>query len=279
MAVRPASLAFVASAVLICAGFAPASEAAPSRGPREVASPITDHFALRGIYYQPSLTTDGRFDSDAGTPGTLFSGEDDLGLDDEANQGRMEVLLRMKERHRVRIDYLKLDRFGGNRLTRQINYRNSTYNVNDFVETDLNWRMLGVTYTWSALRRERFEIGVGLGLHFVEAQAKSQIRARNISEDGSGVGVLPTVALDGTWRISKRWAVTGHAQYLAVSSTDVDGSFADYHVDVQYRLRRNLAIGLGYSAIKLDADIDSNDLPGSLVLDASGPELFFRVSF
>ena len=74
-------------------------------------------------------------------------------------------------------------------------------------------------------------------------------------------------------------AVTGHAQYLAVSSTDVDGSFADYHLDVQYRLRRNLAIGLGYSAIKLDADIDSNDLPGSLVLDASGPELFFRVSF
>ncbi len=279
MAVRPASLAFVASAVFISAGFAPASQAAPSRGPREVASPITDHFALRGIYYQPSLTTDGRFDSDAGTPGTLFSGEDDLGLDDEANQGRMEVLLRMKERHRVRIDYLKLDRFGANRLTRQINYRNSIYNVNDFVETDLNWRMLGVTYTWSALRRERFEIGVGLGLHFVEAQAKSEIRARNITEDGSGVGVLPTVAVDGTWRISKRWAVTGHAQYLAVSSTDVDGSFADYHLDVQYRLRRNLAIGLGYSAIKLDADIDSNDLPGSLVLDASGPELFFRVSF
>jgi hypothetical protein len=279
MPVRPASLAFVASAVFISAWVAPAVQSAPSRTPREIASPITDHFAVRGIYYKPSLTTDGRFDSDAGTPGTLFSGEDDLGLNDEANQGRMELLLRMNERHRVRVDYLKLDRFGANTLTRQINYRNSTYNIGDIVETDLNWRMLGLSYTWSALRRERFEIGVGLGLHFVEAQAKSEIRARNISEDGSGVGVLPTLALDGTWRISKRWAVTGHAQYLAVSSTDVDGSFADYHLDVQYRWRRNLAIGLGYSAIKLDADIDSDDLPGSLVLDASGPELFFRVSF
>jgi hypothetical protein len=252
---------------------------AQSRAPREIASPITDRFAVRGIYYQPSLTTDARFDSDAGTPGTPFSAEQDLGLDDEANQGRMELMIRMKDRHRVRVDYLKLDRYGENTLTRPIVYRNTTYATGDRVLSDFNVRMLGISYAFSALRRETFEIGVGLGLHIVETQAASEVRARNVTEEGSGVGIVPTLAVDGTWRISRRWALTGRAQYLEVDAADIEGTFADYHVDVQYRWRRNLAVGLGWSKLNLDVDVTSNDLPGLVNLDSAGPELFFRVSF
>jgi hypothetical protein len=257
----------------------PVALAAPSREPKQIPSPITDRFAVRGIYFQPSLTTDARFDSDAGTRGTPFSGEDDLGLDDEANQGRMELMLRMRERHRVRIDYLKLDRYGENTLTRPIVYRNTTYFTGDRVLSDFNVRMLGLTYTWSVLRRERFEIGAGMGLHLLEAAASAEVRARNVSEEGSGIGALPTLAVDGSWRISSRWALTGRAQYLSVSSSDVDGRFADYHVDVQYRWRPNLAVGLGWSKLILDVEISDADLPGRVALDSAGPEVFFRVSF
>jgi hypothetical protein len=257
----------------------PVALAAPSRGPKQIPSPITDRFAMRGIYFQPSLTTDARFDSDAGTPGTPFSGEDDLGLDDEANQGRMELMLRMRDRHRVRIDYLKLDRYGESTLTRPIVYRNTTYFTGDRVLSDFNVRMLGVTYAGSVLRRERFEVGLGLGLHLLEAAANAEVRARNVSEAGSGVGVLPTLAVDGSWRISSRWALTGRAQYLSVSTSDVDGRFADYHVDVQYRWRPNLALGIGWSKLTLDVDITDPDLPGRVALESVGPEIFFRVSF
>jgi hypothetical protein len=257
----------------------PAVAVAQTRGPREISSPITDRFAVRGIYFQPALTTEARFDSDAGTPGTLFSGEQDLGLDDEANQGRMELMLRMKDRHRVRIDYLKLDRYGESTLSRPIVYRNTTYATGDRVLSDFNVRMLGVTYAFSALRREKFEIGVGLGLHIIEAQAATEVRVRNVNEEGSGIGVLPTLAVDGTWRISSRWALTGRAQFLEVNAADIEGTFADYHVDVQYRWRRNLAVGLGWSKLNLDVDVTSADLPGLVNIDSTGPEVFFRVSF
>jgi hypothetical protein len=139
--------------------------------------------------------------------------------------------------------------------------------------------MLGVTYAFSALRREKFEIGVGLGLHIIEAQAATEVRARNVNEEGSGVGVLPTLAVDGTWRISRRWALTGRAQFLEVNAADIEGTFADYHVDVQYRWRRNVAIGLGWSKLNLDVDVTSADLPGLVNIDSTGPEVFFRVSF
>ncbi|MCU0761321.1 MAG: hypothetical protein MUF07_19275 [Steroidobacteraceae bacterium] len=242
-------------------------------------SPLHDYFALRGSYFQPALTTAGRFDSDAGTRGTDFSGEDDLGLDDRADQGRMEVSFRMRERHLLRVDYLKLTRYGENTLTRTINFRNQVYRVGDRVATNLDWRMLGFNYSFAALRRETFELGVGAGLHLLEADARSEVRARNLRETGNGTAVLPTLGLDGTWAFHRRWSLNGFARYLSVGTGDGDGSFTDLHLDVQYRWRPNVAIGLGYSSIGIDVDVTDADLPGRLDLEAAGPEVFFRVSF
>jgi hypothetical protein len=39
-------------------------------------------------------------------------GEEDLGLDDQIEQARMEFDVRMSERNHLRIDYFKLNRFG-----------------------------------------------------------------------------------------------------------------------------------------------------------------------
>jgi hypothetical protein len=54
----------------------------------EIASPLNDHFWVRGTYFQGDVTTVMRIDSSgAVTPdGTVLSGEDDLGLDDVVNQ-------------------------------------------------------------------------------------------------------------------------------------------------------------------------------------------------
>lgn len=271
-------LAAALACLFPCAAAFAAGPVAPGEAP-QTPSPLTDHFALRGIYFQPSLTTDGRFDSDAGTVGTNFSGETDLGLDDVANQGRMELSFRMRERHLLRVDYLKVSRYGENTMTRVINFRNQVFRVGDRVATNLDWRMIGFNYTWSALRRESFELGVGLGLHLLDADSRAEIRARNIRETGSGTAVLPTLGLDGTWRFARRWSVGGFVRYLSVGTSDIDGSFADYHLDVQYRWKPNVAIGVGYSGIDLDAEVSDADLPGKLAIKAAGPEVFFRVSF
>ena len=68
-----------------------------------IASPITDHFYLRGTFFPASVTTDLRLDPNANLAGTPLSGEDDLGLDDQVDQGRMAglgVALRLLDRVR-----------------------------------------------------------------------------------------------------------------------------------------------------------------------------------
>lgn len=255
------------------------SLAAPSNKPAVNAGPITDHFALRATFFAPAVNTDARFDSNAGVLGTRFNAESDLGLDDKIDQGRMELIFRMRDRHRLRVDYFKLDRDGDKLLSRQIVFGNSTYNVNDRVLSSVSWRMTGFTYTWSALRAQNYELGIGVGLHLIAVEARGEVRTRNLRESGTGVGPMPTAAVDGSWQFGRRWSLNGRAQQFSVSVSNVKGSLSDYHLDAQYRWHPNMAVGVGWSMMKADVNITGSGSPGQFTLDTSGPELFFRASF
>src|SRR5262245_38313891 len=117
----PAATLFVLNAV---AGVVLAQETSESQRtppPRELlqppkkgleASPITDRFALRISYFAPKLDTFLRLDRTTGQDGTNLNVEEDLGLDDSANMVRAEMIIRLREKNRLRVDYFKTTRYG-----------------------------------------------------------------------------------------------------------------------------------------------------------------------
>jgi len=244
----------------------------------ELASPVSDHFYMRGIYFQPSVTTELRLDRTVLNEGTLLRAEDDLGLDDEINQGRMEFDIRMKERNHLRIDYFKLNRFREQPLAQDVDFGNFTFDAGTPFRSKLDWRVLSLTYTYSFLKFDRFEAGAGLGIHIIEAHAEGREPGTTNFEKADQVGIFPTIAVNAAYRISKRWAVTVRGQSFSASPEDFEGKMSDYHADIQYRWRRNFAVGLGYSKYVTELLV-SDDRPLLFNMDTSGPELFFRVSF
>jgi hypothetical protein len=258
-----------------------ASDILKPRTQREISSPITDRFALRVTYFAPSISTEFRLDPDGSLlPGTDLVAEDDLGMDDKKSQARMEMIIRLRERNRLRVDYFKLTRFGDQVVNRQIVFGNDTFNINDRVQTMLEWRALGLTYTRSFWRSERFEFGGGLGLAFLEARVRGEVRSRNIREEESSPGGFPTFALDATWRISKRWSLNARGQRFSAHVDDFQGLMAEYHGDIQYRWRNVFSLGLGYTKLRTAIDvIDDTDFSGRFHQDVAGPEFFIRASF
>ncbi|MEJ1960052.1 MAG: hypothetical protein WDO56_00255 [Gammaproteobacteria bacterium] len=259
---------------------APARELLKPPKKDQVASPITDHFALRVSYFAPTVDTLLRLDRSTGQPGTELKVEDDLGLPDKPKEGRIEMIIRLRERNRLRVDYLKLTRYGDQVLNRTINFGDSTFLVNDRAETSIDYRALGLTYTRSVLYFDRFELGVGLGISLLEAHAKGEVKARNVKESEDGVAPYPTIALDSTWRISKRWSFNARGQTFTAHVSDFNGSMSDYHGDIQYRWARNFSFGLGYTSLRLRGESTSTkNMPGKLNQDIKGPEFFIRASF
>jgi hypothetical protein len=247
--------------------------------PLPVASPISDHFALSGGYFWGRISTFGRFDSAAGVQGTPFTAEHDLGLTDQARQPFIEILFRLGQRNRLRVDFIDLRRAADRTINRTIQYGDQTFLVDNPVHSVFDWRQMDLTYTYSFLRGERYELGAGLGVHLLQAEASAEIPRTPQFADFNGAGPYATLAVDGTWRITRQWSVNARGNYLKVTIGSVGGKMAQYHADLQYRWKRNLAFGLGYRRQEVELDLHGTDPSGVLKFTISGPELFARLSF
>jgi hypothetical protein len=252
---------------------------------RKIPSPITDRFYVRGTFFNPAITTSLRIDGQSpgpgllGTPGTVLSGEKDLGLDSRIPQGRIEIMFRLRERNRLRVDYFETNRRGDHVIARQVVAGDETFQAADRVTSSVQWRQFGLTYTYSALRTDRLELGLGIGLYFVEAEARAAVEAKQLRQEVSGAGAFPTIPLDFTWRISRRFAMVARAQYLHASVNNFEGSMGEYHADFQYRWRPNFSLGAGYTIMKSFLQVDDAHFPGFFRQNVRGPEAFFKVSF
>ncbi|MEY2853367.1 MAG: hypothetical protein RL030_499 [Pseudomonadota bacterium] len=242
-------------------------------------SPLTDRFAMRGSYFKPAMDTAIRYDTSPLVQGTPISAEDTLGMDDNMNLATLELVFRLTPRQRLRADYLKISRKGDAVLDAPLVFGEDTFLPGDRVESSLDMRLLNLTYTYSIFRHERWELALGMGLHLLQAQGEAEVPARFLGDEFSVAGPFPSLALEGTVLITTRFSFNARAQYLTGNSSSVDGSYAHYHADVQFRAWPNVAFGLGYTSYSIRVDSTDEDFSGRFVLKAKGPEAFVRVSF
>ena len=92
-------------------------------------------------------------------------------------------------------------------------------------------------------------------------------------------GPLPTVGLDATWVLSKRFYFDARGQYLKISVDNLSGSLGLYEVDAFYRLRPNIAFALGYNIVKANLESTKATEAGFFNFNTKGPEIFVRIAF
>jgi len=179
----------------------------------------------------------------------------------------------------LRVDFLDVRRNGLAVLDRTIQFGDQTFQLAQTLQSTIDWRQMDITYTYSFLRGERYELGAGLGVHLLEAQAIAQVPGTPQRVDYSEAGPFATVALDGTYLLSSRWSLNARAQYMRLTVNSFTGMLEDFHGDVQYRWRRNLAFGVSYEYSEPEVDVSNRDPSGLIRLIFSGPQLFVRVSY
>ena len=243
-------------------------------------SPITDHFVVRAIAIDGSVHTDAQVnDTRLGLAGTPYSAEQDFGMPDKVRQLRAEFTIRMRERSRLRVGALDLSRQGSAVINQQIRFGNQVYQAGERVNSTFDFRMFDFTYTYSFIRNDRFELGPGLGLHFVQTEATALVPTRQSREAFTGAGPYATLALDGSWRFTRRFSFNARYQTLDLTISDVTANIYELNANVQFRFHRNLAVGAGYQKHSIHLDAPKSDPGGVLQFDVGGPEIFLRASF
>jgi hypothetical protein len=245
-------------------------------------SPTNERVRLSLGVTRLSSTTDMRLDSSAGIAGTPINAESDLGLDSSNTEPKFQAMVRVGERHRLRFDYFTLDRSGQTTLTgAPIIFRDVVLQPGDPVDTNLSLRTLGITYEYSFLHRERFEVAAVIGISDTDISARARVstETRHVNQSEDQAGPFPTLGFDTTYVLSKRFYIDARAQYFRVTFNHIEGSLELYELDALYRFRPNVAFALGYTGVTADLNSRDTSKSGYFNFNSKGPEFFVRVAF
>jgi hypothetical protein len=244
-------------------------------------SPTEERLRLSlGVVYLDSNTTV-QIDSSNGMTGTLVNAENDFRLSKEDFEAKFQLMLRVGERNRLRFDYFSLDRTGSATLGSDIAFRNVELLSGDLVDTTLSIDVLSLTYEYSFIHNERFELAATLGINDTDLSARARVDTptRHVDQTEDQAGPLPTVGLDGTYVISKRFYLDGRIAYFKANVDHLDGSLGFYELSALYRLRPNISFALGYELVKANLLSKQSSQAGLFDFHTQGPEAYVRVAF
>jgi hypothetical protein len=244
-------------------------------------SPTHDRVRVSLGIMELSNSTTLQVDSSTGTPGTVINAESQLGLDKWDIEPKFQFMVRAGERNRLFFDYFTLDRDGDAIITEPLVFRDSVLQVGDPAQSQLNMRILTLTYGYSFWQSERLEIAGTIGASSVDiaAQVKVQTAAHHVNQREDVAGPFPTPGIAATWVASKRFYLDARAQYLDLHFNHLTGSLGFFEFDALYRFRPNVSFALGYGQIRGHLDSTQNSSAGFFDFSSKGPEIFVRVAF
>lgn len=244
-------------------------------------SPTEERVRLSIGISRQSNSTDLQLDSSTGVEGTPVSGEDTFGLQKSDIEPKFQAMVRVEERHRLRFDYFSLDRTGSATIGYPIIFRDVVLQPGDPLTTNLSLRALSIDYEYSFLHRDKYEVAFTIGINDTDISARGRVatQTRHVNQSEDQAGPLPTVGLDATYVLSKRFYVDARGQYLKVNVSNLDGSLGIYEVDGLYRLRPNIAFAIGYNIVKANLVSTKSTESGFFNFSTKGPEIFVRIAF
>jgi hypothetical protein len=244
-------------------------------------SPTEDRVRFSLGVIRTTSNTNLQLDSSTGVIGTPVNAEQEFGLDKTDYEPKIQATVRVAERHRLRFDYFYLDRSGNSTITQPIIFRDVILQTGDPVNSTMSIRTLSLTYEYSFLHTEKYEVAATLGVTDADLSARARVSTptRHVDQSEDQAGPFPTAGLDATYVISKRFYLDGRGEYLKVNIDNIDGSLGFFEFDALYRLRPNVSFALGYNLVRAHITSTQSNQSGFFDFNTNGPEFFVRVAF
>lgn len=234
------------------------------------------------------MSTDTRVRVDAestGAQGTDIDYDDTFGLGD-FDRFRGEFLWRIADRHVLRAMYFKNDRNATRQLSEDIDFGEETFPVGADVAAQSELTVAQLSYDYAFLRRESYELAVGIGVHMLDVGLKLDATVTGeggtqpIAESATTLAPLPVVALRGVWRVGENFYFTAQAQYFQIKYDPYDGSLTDLKATFVWQPTDHFGLGIGYNDFGFRFDLDDEgDFSGRLRWNYGGGIAFATFMF
>jgi hypothetical protein len=225
------------------------------------------------------------------TPGTEFSFESALGLDDNDTSPLGRFAYRFGRRSSISISHFELRRDGTSQSTIAITLPDPddpdetiVIDQDVLVRSLFNATTTVVAYGYSFINNEKAEFGFRFGVHVTELElglaTPNQPDIPDTLEDITAP--LPTFGIIGGYTFGEHWSLIGDLGYFALEIGSVDGSIASGVVGVLWQPFDHVGFGLNYRTFEVEVNATSSDfggVGGSFNWRYKGPGLNVKVRF
>ena len=243
--------------------------------------PFPDTFGLRlGGYNVRSASTILRLDSANAPVGAYIDFAETLGGETTAQVIRLDGLYRFNKYHSLAFSWYDLKFTGSRVIDKDIVWGGQTYPLNTQVDSELKFNVYKVNYQYSLHHDENVELGVLVGLHVMKIGAGLNASGIGQSKTEAVTAPLPVFGFFARYNFTPRLTAYYNYQFFFINYEDsVRGGLQDFLLGVEYRLFRNLGLGLAYNRFGLDMKSKSDESTIYVNTSWNGAMLYGSVYF
>ncbi|NYT39694.1 hypothetical protein HZY97_02905 [Sphingomonas sp. R-74633] len=184
-------------------------------------------------------------------------------------------------------EYYSLRRSNSHAIERDLTFDDVTYPVGATVSSEFNSDIYRFTVGYDIVKQENVEFGLALGAHVTnfevglsgQATVSGSPVLTTEARKKSVLAPLPTLGAYGAVKLVPRLMLSGRVDWLSVKIDDYKGRLWNVQAEINYRIFKNVGIGVMYRYVDYRLDADKEKWTGSMTYRFSGPAAVLRIGF
>ncbi len=281
-----ALLALGAASALAQEGDSGKAKAKPEPDTTQRYGQLPAKFTIAAGAFLPAIASKTQF-STALLEGTGVDLEKRLGLQSTTQNFEALATFRLSKKQMLTFDYFHLNRGASKTIEDSIIFGGEVYHAGATLNAATAMRYYGIQYRYYIWRREKWELGAGLGIDAfslsgslgiktnVEGQADSAQKSGNFTAPAPMVGIYADV------EVIPKFFLRGDLQMLYINSVaGYGGSVTDNRIAAEYYPFHNYGVGLSYHYVGLTANkFFDNGAELTYKYAIEGPSLYLKAAF
>ncbi len=252
-------------------------------------TPGEEMFIFHLGYFLPSFDTKLRVDNSTLGRGDEVNLENDLGLDVEETTIRGDVMWRMSEHNRLTLGVFNFNRTGTKTLNRQIQIGDQIYPVGATLNTNFNFTVIPISWSYAFVKNSTWEVGAGAGLQWSQINFKVDGSASLSGISGSREATasanapLPLLGFDAKYYIFPTWSVGTNlgvfAYKIAASNMTMQGNVVNATISTDWWFTTYIGAGAAVNWFYVGVDMQGSKWSGDFNYQYLGPQLYLAGRF
>jgi hypothetical protein len=229
---------------------------APTNADRWGTIPARWNFAAGG--YLPHVGTSMTLSS-ALLPATEINLEKKLGLSPNTQSIDLFAEYRFSKKNVLSLEFFDIDRSATRTLSDSLIVNDTVYQAGATINTHAKLQYYGLSYRYYFWRRQRWELGAGLGIDVLNIGLGLGVKANvagkpdSAQTSGSFVAPVPLLGVYADWEVVPRVTLRGSFQTLYIANVDsYGGSVKDRRISADWFPWDNYGFGLGWHYVGID---------------------------